>query len=677
MSNATFDTDLASDAGLASRIYQTMVRIDACDKAIQRGLAAGALQFQYYPCGGQEAIPAAIAPHIDQDDFFVTTYRGVHDIVAKGTPMAEIIAEMYGRESGTSKGKGGPMHLSDPHSGLMVTTGIVGAGAPIANGLALAEQIRESGKVTLCSFGDGAANIGAVHEALNLAALWSLPVVFVCQNNLYAEYTDFAQSTKSVSIADRGAAYAMASASVDGTDPVAVYNAAAQAIARARSGAGPTLLECVAPRLQGHSFGSDEGHMDAELLAAGRANPPVAKFRARILDEGWASEETLQAIEADAAAEVTAAQEAADAAAEPGDAEAFEDVFATTALLPGSYHPEASEEPALEGVDRQITYGQAVNEALDVALGSDDATILLGEDIMDPAGGIVKATAGLSTKYGDARVRGTPISEQAIVGAAIGASLAGMKPVAEIMIVDFAMVCMDQIANHAAKLRYMSGGRTNVPITLRMLTAGSTGSFGAQHSQSLEAWFAHVPGLKVACPSTPADVKGMLLSAIHDPDPCIVIEPMNCYFTPGPVPEGDYRTPFGKAKLLREGSDLTLLAYSWAVDEARAAADTLAEQGISAEVIDLRSIVPMDMDAVLASTKKTGRLLVVHPAVEFCGVGAEIAAQVNETLFNELKRPVARYGAAYTPIPFSKTLEAQHFPNAAGIVERAVALCDD
>lgn len=665
MATASFDADLATS------IYRTMVRIQACDRAIQRGLAAGALQFQYYPCGGQEAIPAAIAPLIEKEDFFVTTYRGVHDVIAKGTPMAEVIAEMYGRSTGTSKGKGGPMHLSDPHSGLMVTTGIVGAGAPIANGLALAEQIRDSERVTLCSFGDGAANIGAVHEALNMAALWSLPVVFICQNNLYAEYTDYAASTRVGSIADRGPAYAMASASVDGEDPEAVYNAAAEAIERARTGGGPTLLECVAQRLQGHSFGSDEGHMDKAKLEAGKANPPLARFRARLLEEGWAAEEALTAIEEEAAAEVAAAQEAADSAPDPDAAEAFEDVYVSPGLLPTYFRGVSADEIDLSGVDRQISYCEAVNEALDIALASDDSTLLLGEDIMDPAGGIVKATAGLSTRYGDSRVRGTPISEQAIVGAAIGASLAGMKPIAEIMIVDFTMVCMDQIANHAAKLRYMSGGRTNVPITLRMLTAGSTGSFGAQHSQSLEAWFAHVPGMKVACPSTPADVKGMLLESVHDPDPCIIIEPMNCYFTPGPVPEGDYRVPFGKAATLREGDDVTIVAYSWAVGEALAAVDTLAESGISAEVVDLRSIVPMDMDTILASVRKTGRLLIVHPAVEFCGYGAEIAAQVNEALFGELKAPVARYGAAYTPIPFSKVLEAQHFPSAAGVVTRA------
>ena len=669
MSTAEFDADLATS------IFRTMVRIQACDKAIQRGLASGSLQFQYYPCGGQEAIPAAVAPLIDKDDFFVTTYRCIHDVIAKGTPMAEVIAEMYGKASGSCKGKGGPMHLSDPHSGLMVTTGIVGAGAPIANGLALAEQIRDSGKVTLCSFGDGAANIGAVHEALNMAALWQLPVVFICQNNLYAEYTDFSASTLVKSIADRGAAYAMPSASVDGTDPAAVYGAAREALARARGGEGPTLLECVAPRLQGHAFGSDEGHMDAQLLASGRENPPLARFRTRLLEEGWATEDALATIETQAAGEVASAQEAADSTPEHAAGEVFEDVYASATLLPRRHSTAThQDEPDLSTMDRQIMYVEAVNEALDMALGRDENTLLFGEDIMDPAGGIVKATAGLSTKYGDSRVRGTPISEQAIVGAAIGASLAGMKPVAEVMINDFAMVCMDQIANHAAKLRYMSGGRTSVPITLRMMTAGSTGSFGAQHSQTLEAWFAHVPGLKIACPSTPADVKGLLLSSIDDPDPCIVIEPMNCYFSRGPVPQGDYRIPFGSARILQEGTDVTLLAYSWAVGEASQATETLAEQGISAEVIDLRSVQPMDMATILASVRKTGRLLVTHPAVEFCGVGAEIAAQVHESLFSELKAPVARYGAAYTPIPFSKTLEAQHFPNADGIVQRGAAL---
>jgi pyruvate/2-oxoglutarate/acetoin dehydrogenase E1 component/TPP-dependent pyruvate/acetoin dehydrogenase alpha subunit len=664
------------DRDTAIAIYRTMARIAATDLRIQQGLAAGNLQFQYYPCGGQEAIPAAIAPLLTPDDKSVITYRCIHDIVAKGTPIREIIAEMYGRETGTSKGKGGPMHLSDPNSGLMVTTGIVGAGAPIAAGIALGEHLRGSGNVVTCSFGDGAANIGAVHEALNLAALWQLPIVFVCQNNLYAEYTSFANSTRSPSIWGRAAGYGMVGEQVDGTDPFAMYDAARRAVDRARSGDGPTLLECVAHRLQGHSFGSEEAHMDADLLAQARAANPVAAYRQRLIDQGHADAAALDAIDAAVQAEIDDAQAYADASAAPAAAELTTDIFAESADLPDAGARPAS--PPAEALPdaggRRITFGQAVNEALDLALGSDERVILLGEDIEDPAGGIVKATAGLSTKYGRARVRGTPISEQAIVGAAIGASLVGYKPVAEVMIIDFAMVCMDQIANHAAKLRYMSGGRTNVPITLRMLTAGNVGSFGAQHSQSLESWFAHIPGLKIVAPSNAADAKGLLLSCIDDPDPCIFIEAMRCYFSPGLVPAADYRIPLGQAAIARAGSDVTIISYSWAMQEAMAAADALAEQGIEAEVVDLRSIVPLDMATVLSSIEKTGRALIVHAAVEFGGFGAELAARIQEAAWGRLKAPVARLGARYTPVPFAQNLEAMHFPNADGVAAKVHAL---
>ena len=576
---------------------------------------------------------------------------------------------MYGRETGTSKGKGGPMHLSDPTSGLMVTTGIVGAGAPIAAGIALGEMLKGSGNVVTCSFGDGATNIGAVHEALNLAALWKLPVVFVCQNNLYAEYTSFADSTASPDIASRAAGYGMVGEKVDGTDPYLVHEAAARAIARARAGEGPTLLECVAYRLQGHSFGSDEAHMDAAGLAEARAANPVARFRQRLIDEGTVGAAALDAIDADAAAEIDDAQQFAQASQAPGAHELHTDIFADSSHLAG-HQPNAVAAAEPTGALRKMTFGQAVTDALDVALTNDDRVILLGEDIEDPAGGIVKATYGLSTKHGRDRVRGTPISEQAIVGAAIGASLVGFKPVAEIMIIDFAMVCMDQIANHAAKLRYMSGGRTSVPITLRMLTAGNVGSFGAQHSQSLEAWFAHIPGLKVVAPSNAHDAKGLLLSCIDDPDPCIFIEAMRCFFVPGMVPEGDYRVPLGKAAIARPGKDVTIIAWSWAMQEAMAAAATLATRGIEAEVVDLRSIVPLDMATVLESVRRTGRAAIVHSAVGFGGFGAELAARIQEEAWGQLKAPVVRLGARYTPVPFAQNLEAMHFPNAAGLVAK-------
>ena len=654
------------------RFYTTMARISAADKAIQRGLAAGELQFQYYPAGGQEAIPAGIEPHLSRDDYAVITYRCIHDIVAKGTPLREIMAEMYGKAAGTSKGKGGPMHLSDPRSGLMVTTGIVGAGLPIANGLALAAQLQKSGRVTIVNFGDGATITGAFHEALTLASVWQLPVVFVCQNNQYAEYTSLAEYTRSSSLAAKAAAYEIPGVCVDGTDPRAVYAAAGDAIERARSGKGPTFIEATCHRLQGHAFGSDDSHMEKTALEAAKKAAPVPVFRALLLAEKIATEAELAEIDRRARAEVDEAIRFARDASAPSADELYTDVFASSTAIPEldqrAPMRAAGTTPSKDAT-RKITFGAAVGEALDIALGRDQRVVLLGEDIADPAGGVVKTTAGLSSKYGRDRVRPTPIAESAIVGAAIGAALAGMRPVAEIMINDFFAVCMDQVANHAAKLRYMSGGRTSVPLTIRTLTAGNVGSFGAQHSQSLEAWLAHTPGLKIVYPSTPYEAKGLLLSCIDDDDPCVFFESMRTYFTPGPVPEGYYTIPLGVADIKRPGKDVTIISYGWPLAEALAAADTLAEEGVEAEVLDLRTIVPLDRAAVLESVGRTGRALIVHAAVEFAGFGAELASIIHQNLHGQLLAPVRRVGAKYTPVPFSQALESLHFPNQPRILD--------
>lgn len=659
--------------------YRLMARIAAADKAIQRGLASGELQFQYYPAGGQEAIPAGIAPLLTRDDYMVITYRCIHDIVAKGTPMREIMAEMHGRAAGTSKGKGGPMHLSDPNSGLMATTGIVGGGVPIANGLALAEQLKGTQRIAVVTFGDGATSTGAFHEAINLAAVWKLPVVFVCQNNQYAEYTALAEYTLTKSFAARAEGYGMPGVRVDGTDPCAVHEAAAAAVARARAGEGPTLIEAVCHRLQGHAFGSEETHMDQQALAAARAAAPLGRYRARLLADGTATEQELARIDAEARAEVDDAIEFARGSPPPDPAEIYVDVFSDPQLVPElAARPPvaaASDQPPA-GASRPLTFGAAVNDALDVALSSDPRVFLLGEDIADPAGGVVKTTFGLSTKHGRHRVRPTPIAESAIVGAGIGAALAGMRPVAEIMINDFLEVCMDQVANHAAKLRYMSGGRTSVPLTIRTLTAGFVGSFGAQHSQSLEAWLAHTPGLKIVYPSTPHDAKGLLLSCIHDDDPCIFFEPMRLYFTPGPVPEGDYRIPLGRAVVRRPGRDLTIISWGWTMVDALATADALAGQGVEAEVVDLRTLVPLDRATVLESVSRTGRALIVHSAVEFGGFGAELATIIHQHLHGQLRKPVQRVGARYTPVPFSQALESLHFPTTERVLAAARALVD-
>jgi len=323
---------------------------------------------------------------------------------------------------------------------------------------------------------------------------------------------------------------------------------------------------------------------------------------------------------------------------------------------------------------RSINMIQAINEALHEAMAADSKVIVLGEDVADAeGGGVVGVTKGLSTKFGSERVKSTPITEQAIMGAAIGAALAGYKPVAEIMLMNFTTVAMDMITNHAAKLRYMSGGQSSVPLVVRMMTGAGISAAG-QHSDFLEGWFAHTPGLKVVAPSNPADAKGLLLSCIADPDPCLFIESVLAYFPPGPVPESQGPIPLGKAKRLREGTDITLVSYARMLQTVTAAAAELDKRGISAEVIDLRTVSPWDQDAVLASVRKTGRALVVHEAVRNFGVGAEIAATINEALFGQLKAPVRRLGGPYTPVPFNKRLETAYIVSAESITAAAAEL---
>jgi pyruvate dehydrogenase E1 component beta subunit len=311
---------------------------------------------------------------------------------------------------------------------------------------------------------------------------------------------------------------------------------------------------------------------------------------------------------------------------------------------------------------------EAVNLALDEALAADPAVVLIGEDLADPAGGISQVTKGLSTAHGTDRVRDTPISESAIVGAAVGAAAVGMRPVAELMIMDFISIALDQLVNHAAKARFMSGGRLRIPLTVRTAVFGGIGS-GATHSQTLETWLAHVPGLKVVVPSTPADAKGLLTSCIFDDDPCVFVENVALYGTTGPVPDGGYRTPIGTADIKRHGNDVTVVTYGRTVRDALAAAEQLAVEGVDVEVVDLRSLVPLDKETVLASAARNRRVVVAHHATRFAGFGAEVSSLIHEELFGQLEAPVGRVGALFAPIGSASSLEAAVMPSAATIAD--------
>ena len=665
-------TNLGIEPEVLKAIYGQMSRIRAVDKAIQAGLSAGKFMFTYWPMTGQECIPATISQLITARDYMVTTYRGIHDQVAKGVDLYGMFAEALGREGGLNKGKGGSPHISDPSSGSMVTTAIVGAGAPIANGFAIAAKERGEDRVTIVNFGDGATSIGAVHEAMNLAGAWKLPVIFLCQNNQWGEYTQIPTYTASPNFFGRAEALGFRGVQLDGNDPAAFHAGMKDVIEYVRAGKGPVFVEALTYRMGPHAGVGENYNAAKDVLAAAKERTPVERTRALLIDTGISTEEELSAIEAAAKAEVDDAIARAMESPVTPATETVVDVFAEVDSVPQRGHfPVREAEGELPAETRKMSFADAVGDAQRVAMEANAEVFILGEDVGDPQGGVFGTNMGLQTTFGDRRVRPTPIAETAIIGAAIGSSIAGMSPIAEIMFVDFLGVCLDQIANHAAKQRYMSGGATHAPMTIRMQLGGGMGGFGAQHSQSLEAWLTHTPGIKVVYASNPVDAKGLLLSAINDPDPVVVLESMMLLYTQkGDVPVGDYRIPLGVAKTVREGSDITLISYGWMLHQCLAAAEELAKEGISAEVLDLRSLVPIDYHRVLASVKKTGRALVVHAAVEFGGLGAEICSTINTELWGQLKAPADRLGGAYAPIAYSNAIEFSQTPGAASIAAR-------
>jgi 2-oxoisovalerate dehydrogenase E1 component len=668
----TADNNLGIQPQVLKEIYRQMARIRAVDKAIQAGASAGKFRFPYWPMTGQESIPAVLSQLISSRDYMVTTYRGIHDQVAKGVDLTALFSEALARLDGVNKGKGGSPHISDPASGSMLTTAIVGAGAPIAIGLALAAQSRGEDRVTIVNFGDGATSIGAVHEAMNLAGVWKLPIIFLCQNNQIGEYTKIPDYTASADFASRAAGYGFKGVKLNANDPIEFYQAMRGIIAEIRRGGGPVFVEASTFRLGPHAGIGDSKDVSAEALSAAKAAWAVPRTRSLLLETGSCGEAELQAMEDAARAEVEAAIAAAEAAKPTPIDEMLVDVYADAGTIPQRHiHPIRAAETVPTGPSKTMLLLEAVCHAQELALEQDKNVFLIGEDIGDPPGGVFATSRGLQKKFGKDRVRPTPIAETAIIGAGIGAALVGMRPVAEIMFNDFLGVCMDQIANHAAKQRYMSGGKSHVPLTIRMPVGGGVGGVGGQHSQSLEAWLLHMPGLKVAFPSTPYDAKGLLLSSIFDDDPCIHLESMLLLRgARGEVPLEDYRIPFGVAKIRREGSDISLISYGWQVQQCLNAAEELAGEGINAEVIDLRTLIPIDYHRVLESVKKTRRALIVHAATEFCGFGGELASTINEELFSTLKGPAIRLGAGYAPIAYSAEIENILLPSAKSIAAR-------
>src|SRR6266446_3808359 len=604
-------------------LYTTMVKIRRFDEKTVELFHAGLVKGTAHSYVGEEAVAAGACATLREGDYIVGTHRGHGHCIAKGARVDRMMAELMGRADGYCRGLGGSMHIAALDLNILGCNGIVAAGLPIGTGAALAAKLRKTDNVVVAFFGDGGANQGVVHEALNLAAVWKLPAIYLCENNQYALSTATGRTTAGDSIAARAAAYGIPGVRVDGNDVLAVYETVRTAVARARRGEGPTLIEAVTYRWGGHSMRANlPEYRTKEEEREWMERDPIARLGSHLVDGKRATPVRLKELAESVELELDRAVEFAKSSPEP-----------TVELMEASvYAPHAEVSEPATRAGRELTMAEALNEALQSEMQRDERVFVMGEDV-GLIGGLFGVTRGLRERFGEDRVRDTPISEATFVGAGVGAAIAGLRPVVEIQIFDFVALTMDQLVNQAAKFRFMLGGRPTVPLVIRGPQGGGI-RLAAQHSQSLEAWFAHVPGLVVVAPATPYDAKGLLIAAIRDDNPVIFLEHKMLYLGErGPVPEESYAIPLGKAAIRREGKDVSVVATQAMVAKALSAASLLDREGVSVEVIDPRTIRPLDEETILASVRKTHRLLIVHEACKTGGFGAEVSARVMEKAF--------------------------------------------
>ena len=657
-----------------------MMEIRALENNIANLLGKAVLKGASHLYAGQEAVAVGAIGALKDTDIITSTHRGHGHAHAHGDSAAEtpeekqahynkMMAEVLGKSGGYCKGKGGSMHIADVDHGNLGATGIVGGNIPVAVGAALAQKLQGTDSVVVCFFGDGATNTGNFHESLNMASIWDLPVVFVVENNKYAMSVPFAKASNLENAADRACAYGIPGETVDGMDVLKVRQTVSIAVERARRGEGPTLVECQTYRYYGHSHSDPRAYRTREEEAEYRQKDPIKRLQKDLEVIGFIDENEIDDFQNEVQEKLDRAMAYSEASPPPDPSELKTDVFAPSKTGPEDIEAEHKLREKLRNTPdmRSISYADAVKEAMREEMLRDDRVFLMGEDV-GLYGGAYGASRGLLEEFGEKRVIDTPISEATIGGAAVGAAMSGMRPIAEIMYVDFTPLVMDQIANQGAKNRYMFGGKTKVPMVVR--TEGGAGrAIAAHHSQSLESLWTHFPGIYVVMPATPYDAKGLLKTAIRDDNPVMFIEHKMLYKERGPVPEEDYIIPFGVADVKRSGSDLTIVTYSRMVLRALEAAEVLAKEGIDVEVIDLRTLNPLDMDTIVKSIQKTGRFVGVTEAYENTSFISEVMARVNEEAFDWLDAPMVRVSSENVPVPRAEILEDLAIPNVEKIVK--------
>ncbi|MBL8698839.1 MAG: dehydrogenase [Alphaproteobacteria bacterium] len=616
---------------------------------------------------GEEAVAVGVCAHLKRSDWVTSTHRGHGHALAKGMDPNVLMAELYGKGDGCCGGRGGTMHLYDPGVGLFGTNGLVGGGIPSAVGAAIAAKHRGTDGVAVTFFGDGASNHAAFHESLNFAGVMKAPVIFVCENNLYATATALKSVTLNPEIASRAAAYGIPGVAVDGNDVVAMWRAMREAAERARRGEGPTLIEAKTYRTVGHHEGDPVTGVyrtQAEVDEWAK-KCPIKRLRAQIVDElELVPAKTLDAIDKEIDVVVAGSIDFARKSPEPSPEAYARHVYADSinpadALAPGA---EKSGGPETGWLD-------AVRDGIAEEMRRNKDIIYFGEGTGE-RGGTFAHTKNLYQEFGATRMVDTPISELGFTGASLGASATGVRCIADLMFADFLFEAGGQIALQAAKLRYMSNGRMHAPMVVRV-GAGAVRSAGPHHSGTYHPAWAHIPGLIVCLPATPADAKGLMKTALRAGDPVLMLETKALFASKGPVPDGEHLVPFGVARIAREGRDLTIVSAGQLVHRSLEAAAALAKDGIECEVIDLRTIQPLDVDTVAASVRKTHRLLVVDEGWAMFGVGAEIGQSIQEACFDELDGPIARVHTDFVSHPFAPALERAMLVNVDRILAAA------
>lgn len=646
------------------RLLQDMIRIrrfeDKCAELYTQEKIRGFLHLY----DGEEAIAAGIIPLLAPQDRVVATYREHGHALMRGVSMSAVLAEMYGKSEGCSGGRGGSMHLFDADTNFYGGNAIVGGGLPLAAGLALADRLRGDTTVTSCFFGEGAVAEGEFHETLNLAVLWQLPVLFVCENNGYAMGTALARSESETDISEKAAAYGIEAHVVDGMDVVAVEAAAMKALDHIRETGKPVFLECRTYRFRPHSMFDAQLYRDKDEVEEWRVKGPIVRFQTWLVENGLIHDEDIATIEEQVDAEIAEAVAFSEAGTWEPVATLTKDVMAPSV-------PEV-EATTPSGTLVDMTYREAVRAAISDAMTRDDRVFLMGEDV-GAYGGCYAVSMGLMDKFGPDRIRDTPLSESGFTGAGIGAACAGMRPIVELMTVNFSLLALDQILNTAATLRHMSGGQFGVPVVIRMAT-GAGKQLAAQHSHSLEGWYAHIPGLKVLTPATLEDARGMLWTALQDPDPVLIFENVMLYNRTGKIDSNAGPVDISRAAIRRPGTDLTLITYGGSLYKTLEAAEAVARDGIEAEVIDLRSLRPLDDETIMGSVARTRRAVIVDEGWRSGSLAAEISVRITEQVFWTLDAPIGRVCAAEVPIPYPKHLEDASIPQVPSIVAAAKAV---